>query len=117
MILEFLKENYQLVALIGSFFVDLVLAIICIVLKNRKDDPVLSIISDMLPGFIKEAENQIGAGHGSEKLTFVLKKVEQTYKKLTGVGLSLTGYLYRFFVNRIENILSTPSKKGKNDEK
>lgn len=109
--IDFIVENYQFIALVGAGLIDVILLIVA--LCSKKEKPILNLISDMLPGFIKDAEVAIGSGNGEQKMEYVLSRIEEEYKKQTGCVLHLRGYLYRSFRNRIEDILGTPQKKGK----
>lgn len=110
--IDFIQENSELITMVLLLVVELVIFLFRIF--RKKESPVLNILSDMLPGWIKDAEVQFPVGNGERKRQYVLEQVEKYYEKLTGSKIKLTGILYRSFVNRIEDILGTPQKKGKN---
>lgn len=108
MILEFLKTNYQLLV-VGLVAI---IEIVVFFLKKKPamnyDDHIKSRIEEVLPSFIKLAETS--KSKGSEKLAFV---VDLTMKKIRSLRSSKDDvYWMDYIIYRVEDILSTPQKKG-----
>lgn len=110
---EFLRENWR-------FLVELlclVLSIILLLLKKKNKVVISSsVISDVLvnlPAYIEHAEEKYGSGHGNEKLKFVMSEAIKFLEIETGLSTAdiLRSYGETLILN-IENILSTPQKKG-----
>lgn len=108
--LDFLRENYQLLILAFVSLVDLVLFLFA--LCKKKVDPSINTIIARLPSFICLAEQKLGAGMGKEKKQFVLEMACSLYKTLTGLAIEEGSSIYSIFSGAIETILSTPIKKG-----
>lgn len=110
----FLRENYRLLI---ECAVILLSALILVFKKtnfNVLDESCLNKVLQMLPLYIKVAEDTFGDGHGSEKFKFVLKEAV-TY--LSGCsGLSTKSVLAAYgdtLSEQIEEILNAPQKKEK----
>lgn len=105
--------NYwkELIALV-CFLLEITISIILLVKRNKKESPVISEIVLKLPSIISHAEKVFPSGNGASKLELVLSVIDKLFKKET--GNPMTKSESKFFVEKIEEILSTPQKKGKN---
>lgn len=105
--LSILKDYYYLIGLIIGLF-NLSLCIIFLIL-GRKKESVLAFIDKVLPGFINQAEKNIGSGNGEAKFKYVLGLVatalDSVYK------IKDFGVYENYIKSGIETILSTPQKK------
>lgn len=105
-IIEFIQSNWQFVVFVVVGILELVLLII----KKRSKVEIYddSATSELLDLIIK-AESEIGSGHGSEKLAFVLSAYLEKHPGLKG---------YEFAIkNIVERILKSPQRKEITDEK
>ena len=108
LVVEFIKTYYQFIALGFSvllFILDLV------ILRIRNRQPLMTITSkirELLPGVIKAAE--VSGLPGEEKLAFVVKYI-QGYLAHTFPSIEPDKYTSNI-VALVEEILSTPQKKG-----
>jgi len=105
-VIQFIETNYQFIILAFVAIVELVFAIIR---KRSKveiyDDSATSELLDLTI----EAEKEFGAGHGSEKMGFVLSKYLCKHPGLKG---------YESIIQSIvERILKSPQRKETIDEK
>lgn len=107
--IDFIKAHYELV---GSCVL-LVLSLLLTLLKKKPVkviDSVMTAICRVLPGLLTEAEKLFGQGRGEDKLNWVLAQV-CLYINETCPEVNFG--LYREPVKvLIEDILSTPQKKG-----
>ena len=110
-ILNFIKENYEIIILVGACLLDLILFLVG--LLRKKTRPALDVVMTGAPIYIKYAEEFIGAGKGEEKKAFVMKYLCKTYKNLTGFDLVPGSVIYDDLDKFVEKILETPTKKGK----
>lgn len=107
-ILPFILENWR-------FLLEILLSVVLLLIAIFKKKVKVNIPDNvwiMLPGFIKEAEEEFGPGTGTQKLQFVIKKVLQYINVNTGISLSTLNNLVPQIVEQIEEILKTPTKKG-----
>lgn len=107
--IEILKENWKLILEV----VVLLASIIFFIVKKKPVkviDSLKTAIMRILPILINEAEEKFGAGNGAEKNKFVLQSVIDDLK-VTQPGVDVNFYL-PFIRKFIEDILSTPQKKG-----
>lgn len=110
-ILHFIKENYEVIILVGACLLDLVLFLVG-VLKKKKTTPLGQVVQ-VLPIMIRKAEEKLGSGNGALKKQFVMDAALNFYQRLTGVALTDDSCLADEISHAIEEILSTPTKKGK----
>lgn len=106
MIIAFIKSNYELILTVLSVIV----SVVSFVLKhksNTNNKKILRLIS-ILPAIIDEAESVFKAvtSSGSSKRKYVLEKISVICCEL---GLSFDE---EFWSKKIEEYLSTPSKKN-----
>ena len=107
-VLDFLKEYYYLILL--CLFVVILLLQLLILLIKKKDPSIISNISAILPSLVKDAEAAFGSGHGAEKLEYVFQMVRDY---IANVYDRTDFSSYKSYVKaRVEEILSTPQKKG-----
>lgn len=96
-----------------SVLLILIVEIIIFVIKKKPVkviDSVKGFISAALPGLIELAESQFPAGgHGQEKFELVFNLLKELLQEN---GYEMTSTLNEFTCKQIENILSTPQKKG-----
>ena len=76
--------------------------------KNQKFVELAKIVKK-LPGYITESETIFGGGHGVAKISYVLNKVQMDCLR------AKVEYNEEQFKGEIENILSTPQKKEKQE--
>ena len=99
--IDWISTNWQWVASVGA---SLIYFILLLIYKRRPYVVDDSAYSDIVRLTI-EAENIYGAGHGSEKLDYVLNHVVND----DSLPMCVIKYAYKPLV---EKILSTPHKKG-----
>lgn len=96
---------YQIATIVASGlalalgFIDVFLA-----LRKKRNSSLYKVVQK-IPSFIAEAESCLGAGHGVQKLVYVLAKI-QNECVLHGVKYDEEAFKYE-----VENILTTPTKK------
>lgn len=110
--IDFILSNYKIIIFCFVCFVELVLLVISVIKKNKVADPAISNVICNLPTMVNLAEEKFGVGHGAEKLQFVLGFAISLYKRLTGITITLDSKIASRFEDAIEDILSTPKKKG-----
>ncbi len=103
-IITFLVENWRLI-------LEFVLLIGSVVVACTRKRPFTKIFDasaySNLITLVQEAEEKFGAGHGYEKLQFVLNK----YLKIKNLE-DIDDWNKSSLIVMIERILSTPQKKG-----
>ena len=105
--INFLVDNWQFVSTCGISVVSFILLLIF-----RRGKITANLPNDVyceLTQLIKEAESLYGSGHGKEKKEYVITKFYGFHPHTD--GSNLWSYLIDPF---IEDILSTPQKKGGN---
>ena len=103
--MDWLFENKQLIINLITILAGLI-SIIVIFVRNKKDKSKISIleaVNELLPALINEAETAANLTTGSEKKEYVLNKIKE---------ITQSTYAVKLASNRIEQILSTPQKKG-----
>lgn len=99
---DFLVTNWQFISAALTFL----LLIIGMVIKKK---PVTEIIDDSaykdLIILVNQAEEKYGAGHGAEKLDFVIS----SFANLK--NLDRDTWIYSSIKSKVETILSTPAKR------
>lgn len=112
-VLDFIRENKELLQLLCYLIISVISTLIVILCKKKKVtnelDNILKIVLANLPKIVLSAEELIGAGNGSEKKVLVLESVKEFVWKQFSVNLpdSILSYIGE----RIEDILATPQKK------
>lgn len=109
--IEFLKTYWKLIVALILIALDVVL----LVLKKRPlkvVNAVTSTISDILPSLINEAEAKYGQGNGDLKLELVIHLCKQYLISCLGLTLEEANTYTGLIKTAVENILSTPQKKG-----
>ena len=111
--LIFLRDNWKFLVEVSIPLVSLI--VLCFVKKTKitLNPNVWCLVNELLPKWIQAAEDEFGAGHGNDKLKFVLKTAVSFIA--ARIGLDEKSCLDRFgndLVNKIECILETPQKKG-----
>lgn len=102
--------NYLPLVLLVLQIVGVLLSVI-ISIYGRKDKNVLSYLDKVIPEFVKLSEEKYGAGHGTDKMLYVLQQVSQVLSKVFNITNSS---IYDGYVKKVvELILSTPQKKEK----
>lgn len=106
-IIDFIKTYYVFITL-GLSCVIFIFEIVLCIKKSKSLLPVYTLIKDCLPGVIKMAEDS--SLKGEEKLSFAVDLVKgylsKAYPKLK------TEAYTRYIVEKIEELLSLPQKKG-----
>lgn len=113
-ILIFLRDNWKFLVEILVPLVSLV--ILCLVRKTKINIPsgVVNVMWTMIPTWIKDAEIVFGAGHGDEKLKFVIKTACDFISNECGLSnKSICDIYANGIIEQVEAILSTPKKKEK----
>ena len=107
-IVDFFREYWSYI----SFGLVVLFEIILLVVKRFKVDVKLPSNSySSVIELIKQAEQIYGAGHGKEKLNYVV----ELYLKKNEIKYFDNEVRY-FISNLVESILSTPEKKGVSNE-
>lgn len=106
-VLQILKDYKEYIILAVLFVACLVVNIVR-KKPNKVIDTLSSTIKTLLPQFIRIAEDKYGAGHGTEKKSFVIALVEEWF---SSEGYEFTDYYLKLTKLFIEQILSTPQKK------
>ena len=98
-------DYYQIATIVlaglsfGFAIIDVFLAL------RKKRNASLYKVVQKIPSFIAEAESCLGSAHGTQKLVYVLAKI-QNECILNGVKYDEEGFKYE-----VEQILATPQKK------
>lgn len=116
-ILEFLASHYKLIVLC----IVVIFEVVLICLNRRKPvkvvDAITTTIQDVLPSLILVAEQSFrGQQQGANKLMMVLELVHNYLRSKYGFSTEQVLEYDDYIKNKIEAILSTPQKKGNNDE-
>ena len=111
--LEFLQTYWKIIAVGVLSLLDIIL----IILNRRKPvkvyDSVHQAILYILPSLIKSAEQSYSAaGQGENKLSMVLELVRNYLASMYGMSLEDAAGYDEFVKKCVEDILSTPTKKG-----
>lgn len=107
-VLEFCKNHWQLLVTIG---LNLISILILLIKKKVKIVDYLTGLLSILPSYINEAENT--GKSGSEKYALVFSKCINYLVEVTGKTSEKVIWQYSKAIDTsIENILSTPEKKG-----
>ena len=107
LILDFLRTYYKEIVEISVLIISVV---ICLIKKRpgvNEMDSIKKDVLERLPMFIALVESP---GNGAQKKQQVLDLLSCYVRKIYHVDL--TDDLFLFFGDRIEDILSTPKKKG-----
>lgn len=105
--MSFIVDYWQYISIALVVILDLV---ILIFKKARVQYKLPHSWYPFICDLVKEAESIYGAGHGSEKLNYVIEKVKTTY------NVNHNDLMFNNLVKTvIEDILSAPMKKGDND--
>ena len=111
--LEFLQNYWKLIALAVLLLLDVIL----VVLNRRKPikvyDSVHQAILYILPSLIKSAEQSyIATGQGDAKLSMVIELIHNYLVSVYGMSYEEAVTYDEFVKKQVEDILSTPQKKG-----
>jgi len=94
-----------------------IITLLVVLLKKRgKSNPALEKLYFQLPTIISHFESVYGSGHGEVKKSAVIEACDKLFFKLSGIHLKESEYYFDLVDKQIEKILSTPSRKEK-DEK
>lgn len=104
----FLVENWRF--LVESLLTVVSIFLVIFLRKKIKVSTTGTLYDEILV-LIKEAESKYGAGHGEEKLSYVLTSLAYRLVDL-GFSKDLIGDLLPRYALVVEDILSTPQKKG-----
>lgn len=108
LIFEFILENWKVIVFLLLLLCDVVVAIIS---GNKGKANILFSLVLKLPEFINAAEKEFK--DGSLKYTKVFSLAVDYLASLTGLSQSKVCAKYSMLIDTaIENILSTPEKKG-----
>ena len=111
--IDFFVENPNYFFLAIGVIADVLVGVIVLIFSFRKkklneSDRIEVLIDSVLPGYITLAE--ASESYGSSKLSLV---VELVMKKISRYILKKDVHVYRsMIIEKVENILSTPQKKG-----
>lgn len=101
---QWFLENYKWLLVLVF---DVVILIFSLIRRVKVVGTPLDKVIEKLPEFISFVERKLGAGAGSEKLAMVLRLSEALFTCLGG-----TGDISEVVKVKVEEILSTPQKKG-----
>ena len=94
-----------------------IITLLVVLLKKRgKSNPAVESLLLQLPTIIKKVEEKFGAGRGDVKKAAVIEASDELFYQLCGVHLKDSAYYSKVVSNQIEKILSTPSRKEKNEK-
>ena len=110
-IISFISEHYEAVILAAACLLDVILFLVGI-FKKKKNIPLDDVLV-ALPGAVALVESKIGSGNGELKKKYVLDMAKALFKESTGIELSDDSKTMKFFSSFVEEILKTPTKKGK----
>ena len=110
--IDFLKTYWSEIVIILS---SLASVLVCSIRRKPSTvaDEIKCMISEVLPGFINLAE--ISGVKGTAKLMFVIDSVMKRIKAYT--SSKDEQYWMSYIRDQVESMLSTPQKKGVQDEK
>ena len=97
-------------------FVAVMTLLLTLFRKKGKTNPAVEHVYSQLPSIISHIESVYGAGHGDVKKAAVLDVCDSLFYKLSGIHLKSSEYFMAKFDKAIEDILSTPSRKEKNEK-
>lgn len=107
---KFIVENWHWLIVAFFSFISLLTSFLRKKPVFNTEAALLADVYDLLPHLINEAEEKFGKGHGSEKMEYCLNHVLHYF------GISNLIVFETHFIEKlkyyIEEILSTPSKKG-----
>lgn len=114
---EFFVQNWKLFVLCFCALLELISVVnLCILYRKKSGDDSVQFVITRLPSIISSVEKLVGAGEGLTKKSYVLELAIDLYKKLTGIKITNDSKIALRFDEAIEEILTTPQKKGvKND--
>lgn len=107
--IKFIVDNWEIFSLIFTVLIEV--TVFCIIRIRKKSKVDFSEIVANIPQFIAMAEEIVGAGSGSVKNTYVTSMVSQLMLQ-GGYSLKEVNSKTDYIKECIENILSTPQKKG-----
>ena len=107
--IDFIKNNIEIIVLVAACIVDIVLFVMTIF--KKKVNPSLDEVLVSIPEWVLAAEEKYGSGHGVEKKKYVMDLALSIYKHMTGLEVVVGSSIYRMISNTIEYVLKTPQKK------
>ena len=107
--LEFLLAYWKLITLVLLIIVNI---IINLVRRPKVIDTIIDTINSYVPTAINDAEKAIGSGNGSSKLNYAVNNVISYLEFRFNLSHSVLERYKKYIVVAIENVLSTPQKKG-----
>ena len=109
--IEFVKSYWKLIVALILVALDVVI----LLFKKRPlkvVDAVTSVISEVLPVLIGQAECEYPQGHGDLKLKLVVDLCKNYLQSSLGLTAEEVAKYDELIKLRVEAILSTPQKKG-----
>lgn len=106
-VLSWFVQNYELLILLGACVLDVILFLVGVFKKTKKEP--LAFVLESLPDLINIAEKS--GRLGQEKLCFVVESAKEMMYK--AIGCKPSDVDCRLIESMVEKILSTPQKKGK----
>lgn len=109
---EFILTYYKELIALGCFLIELLFTVVILIKKSKKDTGVVGAILSNLPAVINLVEKKFGSGTGTTKKVQALDTALELYRSMTGVCLTYDSQIAHILSDAIEDILSTPQKKG-----
>lgn len=106
---NFLLMYWRILVLVALIVINI---IISLVRKPKVLNTIIDTINQYVPTAINEAERAIGEGNGASKLNYAINNVLNYLEFRFNIsGYALERYK-KYIAIEIENVLSTPQKKG-----
>ena len=107
--LDFLLTYWKIITLVALIVINIT---INLVKKPKVIDTIIDTINSYVPTAINDAEKAIGPGNGSSKLNYAVNNVLNYLEfRFNLTNIVLQRYK-KYIVLAIENVLTTPQKKG-----
>lgn len=107
MLFDFIQQHYNLIVLVAIVLVEFII-LVC-KKKIKVIDCLRTLILEILPDCINQAEAKFGHGHGEEKLAYVIQLICKTFADRFGSDEYEIFKLYHKFIeSSVKNIMKTP---------
>lgn len=107
--LDFLLTYWKLITLVILVVINIVISLIR---RPKVIDTIIDTINSYVPIAINDAEKAIGSGNGSSKLNYAVNNVISYLDFRFNLGSNVLERYKKYIIVAIENVLSTPQKKG-----
>lgn len=109
MIKDFIIAHLKEIITGAVLLISTIVSVVASVKRGKKN--IYEAITDVLPQFIKAAEEIYGSGHGENKLGVVLEYVHQFLQLKFGIDSKQLKKYDSYIKSKVEMILDTPERK------